>query len=159
MLLSLTLHLLLLLFELLVCDKLQSGRHIWVLVFLPLLLLSATCVAACIWSLKHERRCEMELFAAVNLLQLIFTALRLDSYITWRWEIVFIPLWFTFSLATVGVLYSFLLAAVFMRSAGISTQQRQATAHAAFVYALLVLPGLISQVTPAQCPQSSKQRP
>ena len=101
----------------------------------------------------------MELFAAVNLLQLIFTALRLDSYITWRWEIVFIPLWFTFSLATVGVLYSFLLAAVFMRSAGISTQQRQATAHAAFVYALLVLPGLISQVTPAQCPQSSKQRP
>ena len=40
MLISLSLQLLLLMFELLVCDKLQSGRHLWTLTFVPLLFVS-----------------------------------------------------------------------------------------------------------------------
>ena len=40
MLISLSLQLLLLMFELLVCDKLESGRHLWTLTFIPLLFVS-----------------------------------------------------------------------------------------------------------------------
>lgn len=53
------LHLLLIFFEVLACDKLQSSRHIWVLVFLPMLLLSLLCIAISIWALKHERSFEV----------------------------------------------------------------------------------------------------
>jgi Transmembrane Fragile-X-F protein len=88
----------------------------------------------------------MELFAAVNLLQFIFVALRLDGFILWKWELVFIPLWFTFGLALIGVSYSFLLALVLFRSTNISGDQRRASAQSAFGYASLVIPGLISQV-------------
>jgi len=59
MLLSMSLHLLLLFFEVLACDKLESYRHIWVLVFLPLFFLSIVCIAVSIWSLKHERSFEV----------------------------------------------------------------------------------------------------
>ena len=59
MLLSMSLHLLLLFFEFLACDKLQSKRHIWVLVFLPLYFLSIICIAVSIWALKHERPFEV----------------------------------------------------------------------------------------------------
>lgn len=59
MLLSMSLHLLLLFFEVLACDKLESKRHIWVLVFLPLFFLSIVCIAVSIWSLKHERPFEV----------------------------------------------------------------------------------------------------
>lgn len=146
MLLSLSLHLLVLLFELLACDKLQSGRHIWVLVFLPLFFLAVVSIAVCVWALKHDRPFEMELFASINLLQFIFVALRLDGFVTWRWELVFIPLWFTFGLALIGVSYSFLLALVLFRSTNISGEQRRVSAQAALGYASLVIPGLVSQV-------------
>nr|CAG4643299.1 EOG090X087A [Ilyocryptus agilis] len=146
MLLSLSLHLLLLFFEVLACDKLESGRHIWVLVFLPLLFLSVVCIAVSIWALKHERPFEIELFGAVNLLQLIFIALRLDGFILWRWELVFIPLWIIFGAALMGVLYTILLAAVFSRSRNISSEQRRGSSNAALGYAALVVPSLTSQI-------------
>ena len=88
----------------------------------------------------------MELFASINLLQFIFVALRLDGFVTWRWELVFIPLWFTFGLALIGVSYSFLLALVLFRSTNISGEQRRVSAQAALGYASLVIPGLVSQV-------------
>nr|CAG4640968.1 EOG090X087A [Eulimnadia texana] len=146
MLLSLSIQLLLLLFELLACDKLESGRHIWVLVFLPLLSASVLCIAVCVWAVKHGRPFEMEMFGAVNLLQFVFIALQLDGFIAWKWEVVFIPLWITFCLSLVGVLYSVILAAVLIRSTDISSDQRRASAHAALSYAFLVIPGLMSQV-------------
>nr|CAG4645614.1 EOG090X087A [Lynceus sp. MCZ IZ 141354] len=146
MLLSVALHLLLLLFELLACDKLESGRHMWILVFLPLLFLSIVSVAVCIWSVKYERPSEAELFAAVNLLQFIFLALRLDGYISWRWEVVFIPLWITLCLALVGVLYAVVLAAILLRAPEITGDQRRSSAQAALGYSFLVVPGLVSQV-------------
>nr|CAG4638534.1 EOG090X087A [Cyclestheria hislopi] len=146
MLLSLSLHLLLLLFEVLACDKLESGRHLWILVFLPLFSLSVICIAVCIWALKHERPFELELFGAVNLLQFIFIALRLDSFILWKWELVFIPLWITLCLALIGVLYAVILAAFLLRSPNTNIDQRRASAHTALGYASLVIPGLVSQV-------------
>ncbi|PSN41790.1 Transmembrane protein 185B [Blattella germanica] len=58
MLISLALHLILLMFELLVCDKLESGRHLWILVFIPLIFISIVSIAVCIWAVKHDRSFE-----------------------------------------------------------------------------------------------------
>ncbi len=79
MLISLATHLLLLMFELLVADNLQSRRHLWILVFVPLVFVSLISVAVCIWSVRHDRSFELELFCAVNILQFIFLALKLDG--------------------------------------------------------------------------------
>ena len=78
MLISLATHLLLLMFELLVADNLESKRHLWILVFVPLVLISLISIPICIWSVRHDRSLELELFCAVNLLQFIFLALKLD---------------------------------------------------------------------------------
>lgn len=59
MLISLSLHLILLMFELLVCDKLESGRHMWILVFIPLIFISIVSIAVCIWAVKHDRSFEV----------------------------------------------------------------------------------------------------
>lgn len=59
MLISLALHLILLMFELLVCDKLQTGRHLWILVFIPLIFISIVSIAVCIWAVKHDRSFEV----------------------------------------------------------------------------------------------------
>ena len=99
----------------------------------------------------------MELFCSVNLLQFIFIALRLDGFISWKWELVFTPSWFTFGVSLIGVLYSLLLAVVLSRSSNISSDQRRSSAQSAFGYASLVIPGLISQVTiwPTRCIRTS----
>ena len=59
MLISLAVHLVLLMFELLVCDKLQSGRHMWILVFVPLIFISILSIVVCVWAVKHDRSCEV----------------------------------------------------------------------------------------------------
>lgn len=102
MLISLSLHLILLMFELLACDRLSSGRHLWVLVFIPLIFGSVASVGACVWSVKHDRSFELELFLAVNALQFVFLPLKLDGFVAWSWEIVFVPLWIVLCLSLVG---------------------------------------------------------
>jgi len=146
MLLSVGVHILLLLFEILVCDKLQSGRHVWVLAFLPLFCLSIACIGLSIWALKTARPFEFELLGGVNLLQFIFVALRLDGFVSWEWQMVFIPLWILFGVAIIAVFYSILLAIVFLRSAAISSEQRRSSLHAALSYTSLIVPAFISQV-------------
>lgn len=102
MLISLSLHLILLMFELLACDRLSSGRHLWVLVFIPLIFGSVASVGACVWSVKHDRSFELELFLAVNALQFVFLPLKLDGFVSWSWEVVFVPLWIVLCLSLVG---------------------------------------------------------
>lgn len=106
MLISLSLHLILLMFELLACDRLTSGRHLWVLVFIPLIFGSISSVGACIWSVKHDRSFELELFLAVNALQFVFLPLKLDGFVSWSWEVVFVPLWIVLCLSLVGLFNS-----------------------------------------------------
>ncbi|UYV60379.1 TMEM185A [Cordylochernes scorpioides] len=55
---TLALQFLLMLFEILVCDKLQNHTHLWILVFTPLIFVSIISVAICIWAVKHDRSCE-----------------------------------------------------------------------------------------------------
>ncbi|EDW26442.1 GL12981 [Drosophila persimilis] len=56
MLISLALHLILLMFELLACDKLTSDRHLWVLVFIPLIFGSVVSVGACVWAVNFTAK-------------------------------------------------------------------------------------------------------
>ncbi len=111
---------------------------------------------------------KVKLFLALNLLQLIFIPLKLvyiydalvffcltnfkqhtfykDGFITWRWDLVFIPIWIIYGAAVIGVSYSILLAALFSRSVNITNDQRRASTQAASSYVLLVIPSLISVV-------------
>lgn len=93
-------------FELLACDRLSSSRltdrPYWVIVFVPLILGSVASVGACVWSVKHDRSFELELFMAVNALQFVFLPLKLDNLVNWSWEVVFVPLWIVLCLSLVG---------------------------------------------------------
>uniref|UniRef100_A0A672QWB9 Transmembrane protein 185 n=1 Tax=Sinocyclocheilus grahami TaxID=75366 RepID=A0A672QWB9_SINGR len=83
MLIAVGIHLLLLTFEVLVCDRVQRGSHFWLLVFMPLFFVSPVSVAACVWGFRHDRSLELEILCSVNILQFIFIALRLDKIISW----------------------------------------------------------------------------
>lgn len=116
MLISLSIQLLLLMFELLVCDKLESGRHLWVLCFIPLIFISLLSIAICFWSMKNDRSFELELFCSVNIIQFIFIALRLDRFINWSWSIVFVPLWIILCLSIISCLYALIFFLILLRS-------------------------------------------
>ncbi|XP_048516041.1 transmembrane protein 185B isoform X2 [Athalia rosae] len=146
MLITLALHLILLMFELLVCDKLESRRHLWILVFIPLIFISIVSIAVCIWAVKHDRSFELELFCAVNVLQFIFLALKLDGFISWTWEVVFVPLWALLCLSLVAVLYAIVFAAVLLRTPQINARQRRTSLNSALGYTFLVVPILVFQV-------------
>lgn len=108
MLISLSLHLILLMFELLACDRLTSRRHLWVLVFIPLIFGSVASVGACVWAVKHDRSFELELFLAVNALQFVSLPLKLDGFVDWSWEVVFVPMWIVICLSLVSKCCNFI---------------------------------------------------
>lgn len=100
----------------------------------------------CIWAVKHDRSFELELFCAVNILQFIFLALRLDGFVTWSWEVVFVPLWALLCLSLVAVLYAIVFAAVLLRTPQINARQRRTSLNSAVAYTFLVVPVLVFQV-------------
>ena len=66
----LALNSLLFIFEILACDQMDSldsrmiyrsyqGRHLWLIVFMPLFLTSPVSIAACVWGFKHDRGLEV----------------------------------------------------------------------------------------------------
>jgi hypothetical protein len=89
----------------------------------------------------------LELFCAVNVLQFIFLALRLDGFISWSWEVVFVPLWIVMCLSLVGVLYTIIFAAILLRTPEVNAQQRRSSFKSALGYTFLVIPILIFQVS------------
>lgn len=141
-------HLLLLMFEILTCDKLQSNREqvLWILVFIPLIFMSIISIGICVWAVKHERTFEMELFCSVNILQFIFLALRLDGFIEWNWVIVFIPVWIVMCVALIGVLYAVILAIILLKSPDIIPEQRRGNVFSAVGYTCFVVPLLVFQI-------------
>lgn len=147
MLISLSLHLILLMFELLACDRLSSGNHLWVLVFVPLIFGSVSSVGACVWAVKHDRSFELELFLAVNALQFVFLPLKLDEFVNWSWEVVFIPLWIVLCLSLAGVLYTIIFCGILLRTPEVSRQQQRAAIHTAVGNSFTVLLILIFQVS------------
>ncbi|KAH8275770.1 transmembrane protein 185B [Drosophila bipectinata] len=146
MLISLALHLILLMFELLACDKLTSDRHLWVLVFIPLIFGSVVSVGACVWAVKHDRSFELELFLAVNALQFVSLPLKLDKFVYWHWDVVFVPMWIVICLSLVSVLYNIIFCGIMMRTPEVSLQQKKAALNAAVGNICTVLPLLCFQV-------------
>lgn len=143
MLISVSLQLLLLMFELLVCDKLESRRHSWTLVFVPLIFISLLSISVCIWSIKNGCSLELEFFASVNILQFILIALKLDNFINWSWVVVFVPAWILMCFAIVAVLYAMIFAAILMRSTDIAAEQRRASLQSASSSSMVFLPMLL----------------
>lgn len=152
MLISLALHLILLMFELLACDKLTSDRHLWVLVFIPLIFGSVVSVGACVWAVKHDRSFELELFLAVNALQFVSLPLKLDRFVYWNWDVVFVPMWIVICLSLVSVLYNIIFCGIMMRTPEVSLQQKKAALNAAVGNICTVLPLLCFQVRPHLVP-------
>jgi len=143
MLISLAVHLLLLMFELLTADNLEAHRHMWILVFVPLVFVSMISIAISVWSVRHDRSFELELFCAVNILQFVFLALKLDGIILWSWEITFIPLWIVLCISLVGVLYTIIFAGILLRMPDVNADQRRSSTNSALGYSFLVVPLLV----------------
>jgi hypothetical protein len=61
MVISTGVQLLLLMFEVLTCDKLENDRTavLWVLVFIPIFFLSIMSIGICVWYLRHSRTFEV----------------------------------------------------------------------------------------------------
>lgn len=53
------LHLLLLMFDILACDNMETNTHSWVLVFIPLIFMAIVSIGICIWAVKNERSFEV----------------------------------------------------------------------------------------------------
>lgn len=66
MLIAVGIHLLLLMFEVLVCDRIERGSHFWLLVFMPLFFVSPVSVAACVWGFRHDRSLEVRFLIFKN---------------------------------------------------------------------------------------------
>lgn len=143
MLISVALQLLLLTFEILVCDKLETRRQTWTFTFTPLVFLSLLSISVCVWSVKNGRGIELEFFAAINILQIVIIALKLDNLINWSWIVVFVPSWILLFLAIVIILYAMIFAAIILRSPEAGTEQRRASIQSASTSSMIFLPILM----------------
>lgn len=146
MVMSTSMHLMLLVFDILACNNLETGDHSWMFVFIPIMFMSIVAIGFCVWAIKNERSFELELFCSVNILQFIFLALRLDDVITWSWVIVFIPIWIVMCVSMIGVIYAIILAIILSRSPEIIRDQRRGNMTTAIGYSLLVIPMLIFEI-------------
>ncbi|EDO35343.1 predicted protein [Nematostella vectensis] len=146
MIICLILHLLLLIFELLVCINLGGRNYQWRIMFMPLYVLSSLSIIACVWGFRHDRSVELETVFSVNILQFIFLALKLDDVIKWRWVVVFVPMWIVLSLLCLLVLYYVIWSIIFVRTTEVLPAQRQGHVMVAIASVLLVIPLLTFQI-------------
>ncbi|KHJ46343.1 hypothetical protein D918_03396 [Trichuris suis] len=137
-------HLLLLIFEVMVCFKLQLNYPIsWAITFVPLLSESILAMAICVWCIRRGRSFAFEIMFSANVLQFVFIALKLDEVVHWPWVIVFIPFWIVLCLSLIGVLYAIILAMLLIRSIDLLPEYRRQHVYSAIAYAFLVIPFLI----------------
>ncbi|XP_040835065.1 transmembrane protein 185B isoform X2 [Ochotona curzoniae] len=118
MLIAVGLHLLLLLFEVLVCDRLERGTHFWLLVFMPLFFVSPVAVAACVWGFRHDRSL----------------------------EVVCVPLWILMAFLCLVVLYYVVWSLLFLRSLEVVAEQRRTHVTMAVSWIAIVVPLLTFEV-------------
>lgn len=144
MLISLSLQLLLLMSEILICDKLETRRHTWSLAFVPLLFISLLSISVCVWSVKNNRGIELEFFAAINILQITLIAMKLDNLLNWSWIIVFIPSWILVCFAIVVILYATIFAAIVLsRATDLGVEQQRTGIQTASLSSMVFVPLLV----------------
>ncbi|XP_076843475.1 transmembrane protein 185A-like isoform X2 [Brachyhypopomus gauderio] len=146
MLIAAGIHVLLLIFEVLVCDRIERGSYVWLLVFMPLFFVSPLSVAACVWGFRHDRSLELEIMCSANILQFIFIALRLDKIISWSWLVVCVPLWILMSFLCLVVLYYIICSMLFLHSVDMVTEQRRTYVTMALRWMAIVVHLLIFEV-------------
>ncbi|VDO71976.1 unnamed protein product [Haemonchus placei] len=134
----------------------------WIIVFSPLFALSIASIGVVVWAMRRDKSFEvmnsffwsfshgnvfqLELFFAINIVQLFFLAFKLDDLVNWSWAVVFIPLWVVLSLSAVGVLYALVLSIVLARSRHLIPSHRRQHVTSALFHACLVVPALICMV-------------
>lgn len=150
MMISTAFHILLLLFEILLCLNMEKHWLPYRLVFTPLFCMSALAIAGCIWGFRHDRQLEFETFFSVNILQFICLSLKLDRVISWSWMVVFVPVWIVLTLLSVVVFYYIVWALLFMRSPDLTATQRKAHVLNASMAFLMVIPLLVFVVVLSQ---------
>jgi len=136
------LHILIFIFELLTCDKLENHFETrWFTCFIPLLLCTFLSFMSCLWSLKVQRNFLIQAFISINGLFFLFFPLRLDYFLTWRYVIVFIPVWISLCIALLFVISKLILAIIYRCSHRLLPNQRQSsTIEEAFIYAIMFIP-------------------
>uniref|UniRef100_A0A8D1QKU7 Transmembrane protein 185A n=2 Tax=Sus scrofa TaxID=9823 RepID=A0A8D1QKU7_PIG len=118
MLIAVGIHLLLLMFEVLVCDRIERGSHFWLLVFMPLFFVSPVSVAACVWGFRHDRSL----------------------------EVVCVPLWILMSFLCLVVLYYIVWSVLFLRSMDVLAEQRRTHITMALSWMTIVVPLLTFEI-------------
>ncbi|CAP21803.2 Protein CBG00334 [Caenorhabditis briggsae] len=118
----------------------------WTIVFCPLFSLSAASIGIAVWALRHDKPFEFEFFYAMNIVQFVFIAFKLDKQVDWTWAVVFIPLWVVLSLAAVGVLYALVLSVVLIRSRHFIPAHRRQHVYSAILHTFFVIPALVCLV-------------
>ncbi|KAF3812492.1 hypothetical protein GH733_019628 [Mirounga leonina] len=118
MLIAVGIHLLLLMFEVLVCDRIERGSHFWLLVFMPLFFVSPVSVAACVWGFRHDRSL----------------------------EVVCVPLWILMSFLCLVVLYYIVWSVLFLRSMDVIAEQRRTHITMALSWMTIVVPLLTFEI-------------
>ncbi len=89
---------------------------------------------------------QLELFCAVNALQFVFIPLKLDGFVQWTWEVVFIPVWIVLCLSLIMVLYSIIFCSILLRTPDISAQQKHVAITSAVGNCTTILPALAFQI-------------
>ncbi|XP_062850322.1 transmembrane protein 185A-like isoform X2 [Trichomycterus rosablanca] len=118
MLIAVAIHILLLMFEVLVCDRIERGTYYWLFVFMPLFFASPLSVAACVWGFRHDRTL----------------------------EVVCVPLWILMSFLCLVVLYYIIWSMLFLRSMDIIAEQRRTYITMAVSWITIVVPLLIFEI-------------
>jgi len=135
-------HILLFTFELLICNKLENHLdNRWTICFIPLLICTFLAFLSCLWSLKVQRNFLIQAFLSANVLFFLFFPLRLDQFISWRYVVVFIPVWISLSIALLFVLSKLILAIVHRCSRRLLPNQRESsTITEAIIYTCIFIP-------------------
>lgn len=136
------LHILIFTFEILACDKLENRTNTnWIICFIPLFICTLFSFLSCLWSLKVQRNFLIQAFISANGLFFLFFALRLDKSITWRYVIVFVPLWISLCIALLFVISKLILAIIHHCSRRLAVNQRESTTIIeAVLYAFMFIP-------------------
>uniref|UniRef100_A0A7E4V1V1 Transmembrane protein 185B n=1 Tax=Panagrellus redivivus TaxID=6233 RepID=A0A7E4V1V1_PANRE len=142
-------HIILIMFQVLVCYKLEMGDSAegvavsWLVVFIPLFAESFLAMIVSVWSIRHDKTFEFELLFSINIIQFVFIAFKLDGALNWSWTIVFVPTWVMFSLCFIGAFYSLILAIFLSRSSQFINTNRRSHLASALSHLLLTIPLLV----------------
>lgn len=140
MLVATSFHVLLLLFELMVCTNLEYNNLPYRVIFIPIYGVSVLSIAACVWGYRHERQLELESFFSLNILQFICVSLKWDGVVTWDWMVVLVPVWIVLTLLSIGLIYYIIWAMLFLRSNEITASQRRERLFNAVMFCFIVVP-------------------